>query len=291
MKKTKLLTILLPILALGGLASCGNKNDDEFEYECDTQYHWLKGDTETRTKHRFEDEPEKAIPSTCSVQGKTFKVCKDCGYESSKDSPFADHVLSVDSSLRVNSTCSEAGHDVEKCANCDYTHTIPLEKTAHTFGAGTEKTDGGKTFLEFECSTCHAKSNNLVAFNTVEVDGDTATSGKFPTTAGSFGSWKVSLPAGEYEVWFSAKFSSSGANLPFSGTDSRGIEVKFNGTTVEFDGTKTAENYGLSTSEYKQFTFFNITATGGNDVLELQNPYYRLVFDVASDIVFKPVAK
>ena len=289
MKKTKLL-VLLPLLALGGLSACSG-NDGIIEYGCDKTYHWIIGDEAAKAKHTFEDEPNKKIESTCKENGKTYKICTECGFEKVDDLKLVDHVLSIDESLTVPATCSAEGTKIEKCANCDFTHTIPIAKTAHTFGAGVEKTEGGKTFLEFECSSCHAKGNNLVSFASVESSGDTATSGKMPDTNGEFVSWKVSLPAGQYDVYFSAKFSPSGANYAFSGSNSRGIEVKYNDELVDFDGTKTAENYGLTTTGYKEFTFFKITATGGIDTLAIQNPFYRLVFDVASDIVFRPVAQ
>lgn len=302
MKKGKILSILLPMFVLGGLTACGgtteqsgetqkeeNKEEEKTTYQNDKTYHWTKDDKSDKVKHEYEDEPNKTVQATCTSKGKTFQKCKVCNYEKETEVKMLDHDLVVDEAASKASTCGEAGKKVEKCKNCEFTKSTDLPTSAHTFGAGVEKTEGGKTFLEFECSTCHQKGNNLVSFASVQVDGDTATSGKFPTTDGAFGTWNVSLPAGEYNVYFTAKFSSSGANYAFSGSNSRGIAVKYNDVEVEFDGTKTAEDYGLSTSEFKEFTFFKITATGGNDVLALQNPYYRLVFDVASDIVFRPV--
>lgn len=288
MKKAKLLSILMPLFALGALSGCKPKEEGP-AYSYDKTYHWVEGAEADKARHDYEDEPEKTVQPTCTEKGKTFELCKVCGYEKETPQNMLDHELIEDTEKSVPSTCSVAGKKVEKCKNCTFSKSTDLEKAGHAFGTGVEKTEGGKTFLEFECSTCHQKGNNLVAFNSIEVDGDTATSGKLPNTAGTFGSWKVCLPAGEYQVFFNAKFGDNGENRSFG--DSRGIEVKYNDSMVEFDGTKTAEDHGLTKTAFTRFSFFNIVATGGVDTLEIQNPYYRIVFDINSDIEFIPVVK
>lgn len=271
----------------GGGSSTGG-DEKKPELKMDDKFHWYEGKEGEKEKHKFEYLEDKTVESTCTKKGSKTKKCTVCGKEVPEELNFANHVLSVDTNASTAATCSQDGSTVEKCANCEFTKTTPIDKTAHSFGEGVSKSDDAGNYLEFECATCHAKGTNRVAFNTVEVDGDTATSGKLPSTAGAFGTWKVSLPAGEYDVYLSAKYSSSGAGYKFAGENSRGIEVKYNDANVTFDGDATEVTYGLTTNSYTSFSFFKITATGGIDTLAISNPYYRLVFDVTSYITFIP---
>ena len=140
-------------------------------------------------------------------------------------------------------------------------------------------------YYEYECSTCHNKAESRVKISdAVMVQGTLGDSGsekgKFSSSNNGgttgIGSWKFQLPAGEYDVYFDMKYSTSGEGKTLS---ERGVKVTLNGADVSFDNTVSDDVLGTSTSEFKSITFCSITATGGVDVITLQNPYYRYVFD------------
>lgn len=292
MKKAKLLSILMPLFALGALSGCKPKEEEGPVYSYDKTYHWVEGAEADKARHDYEDEPEKTVLPTCAEKGKTYELCKVCGYEKETPKNALDHELIEDTEKSVPSTCSVAGKKVEKCKNCSFTTTTDLEKTSHTFGEGVSKTDSAsRQYKEYECSICHTKtikySIKFNSFNSTNAPSASDDGYKLASSAGKPTSWNVSLEAGEYEVYFSAKYSSTGVGYSLDG---RGIAVKYNDTEVEFDSSLTEEDLGLSTTEYKEFSFFKITATGGQDVLSLENPYYRFVFEGAADITFVKVA-
>ena len=292
MKKAKLLSILMPLLTLGSLSACGPKEEPKTEYSYDKTYHWVEGAEADKAKHDYQDEPEKTIQPTCTEKGKTFELCKVCGYEKETPQNMLDHELVEDTAQGKAATCSEKGKIVEKCKNCTFTKTTDLEKTSHSFGEGVSKTDSAsRAYKEFECSICHSKtikySVKFNSFNSTNAPSASDDGYKLASSTGKPTTWNVSLEAGEYEVYFSAKYSSTGAGYSLDG---RGIAVKYNNTEVEFDSSLTEEDLGLSTDEYREFSFFKITATGGQDVLSLENPYYRFVFEGAADITFVKVA-
>ena len=333
MKKAKLLSILVPLMAMG-LAGCGNGSPtikDGTKYESDTSSHWTVGDdgtAGTKEKHTFVEDAAKSTPATCSAKGEKVEVCSVCGYEKKtsvskaahtyvedttaseastcskagkkvekcsacddvKETALSklDHTYVEDTSAKVNPTCSTEGKKVEKCSVCQDVKETALPKSAHTLGAGTQKTENGRTFSEYECSTCHNKVTSMIAFNTFTVEAGSFENGKISQDPVGRITWNVQLPAGEYDVYFEAKFSSSsGANRTF---ETRRVELTYNGTAVDYDKTKTAEDVGLDSSSYKAFTFCKITATGGVDKMTLENPNYRLVFDTAGYINFVPVS-
>ena len=289
MKKTKLLALLMPLLALS-MSGCGEEEKAP-EYMHDKNNHWLvdaEGNVQegSKAKHDYEEVAEKAVAATCSADGKKVEKCKVCGEEKESKVNKLNHELVDDAASNVAASCSQEGKTVQKCKNCDYKKETPIAKTAHTLGAGVEKTEGGKTYLEYECSVCHQKTTNMIKFTEWESIVGTFESGKLSTEPFGIPTWNVNLPAGEYNVYFEAKYSSSGAGKNM--TD-RSVAVTYNGADVSFDATLTEADLGLSTSEYREFTFFKITATGGNDKLTLQNPHYRFVFNPDGYIVFRPV--
>lgn len=334
MKKSKLLSILVPLMAMG-LAGCGNgstTNKDGTKYESDTSSHWTVGDdgsASTKEKHTFVEDASKSTPATCSAKGEKVEVCSVCGYEKItsvskaahtyvedtaasekptcskagkkvekctvcgdvKETGFSklEHTYVEDTSAKVNPTCSTEGKKVLKCSVCQDVKEITLPKSAHTLGTGTEKTENGRTFYEYECSTCHNKVSSMIKFNTYTVEAGSFADGKISKDPVGKIAWTFQLPAGEYDVYFEVKFSSSSsaANRTFA---SRKVELTFNDEPLTYDNEKTPEEVGMTSSGYTSCTFFKITATGGIDKLTISNPDYRLVFDDTGYINFKPVA-
>lgn len=260
MKKTRILSFLIPLLSMS-LIGCENAEPEaptpitgEREYKYDRMYHWYELDSagnvdkETKAKHTYEDVPEKSTNATCNAEGQKISKCKICGYE-----------------------------------NID-----PIAKTAHSLGGGTTKTENGREYIEYECSICHEKVKNIVRFKDYVKLSGTIEDGKLSTDPVGVATWNIMLPAGDYDVYFEAKYSSSGEGKKLS---ERGIDVTFNDENVSFNSSLTEKDIGMSSTEYKPFTFFKITATGGIDSLSLSNAHYRFVFDLEGYITFKPVVK
>ena len=282
----------MPLFAMS-LVGCGEKGETETneKFESDATNHWKvaeDGSKVDKAKHTFAEDTSKAKAATCSTEGEKVEVCSVCGYEKTSKINKLDHTYVEDTAASKAATCSTEGKKVEKCSACQDVKETPIAKTAHTLGAGTAKTDDkGREYTDFECSVCHQTVSTRIAFNTFEEISGTFAEGKIAKDGGEIG-WTFQLPAGDYDVYFEAKFSSSsGGNRTF---ETRKVVVSYNGNNVEYDTSKTAEDVGMNSSEYKACTFFTIKATGGVDKMTMQNPNYRLVFDTEGYIVFKPVA-
>lgn len=283
----------MPLFAMS-LAGCGNTDDkkDDQKMEFNTTNHWTVAEDGTvgeKAKHTFEEDKSKAKAATCSAEGEKVEKCTVCGYEKKTTLSKLSHEFVEDAAASTTSTCSVPGKKVEKCKNCTEKKETDLPLAAHTLsGAGTAKTDDkGREYTEYYCSTCRGVVSTRIAFNTFEVTQGSFESGKISQDPVGEIAWNVQLPAGDYDVYFEAKFSSSsGANRTF---ETRKVNLNYNGVDVEYDKTKTAEDVGMNSSDFVAFTFCSITATGNVDTMKLQNPNYRLVFDTDGYIVFKPV--
>ena len=292
MKKIKVLSILMSLMAMG-LAGCGNNGGGKAaKYGSDASGHWTlaaDGTKGEKAKHDLKEDASKGKAATCKEAGEKVEVCSVCGYEKKTTVNKLAHTYVEDTAASQAATCSAEGKKVEKCSVCQDVKETPIAKSAHTLGAGTAKTDDkGREYTDFECSVCHATVSTRIAFNTFTIIGGDFKDGKISQDPVGEIAWNVQLPAGDYDVFFEAKFSSSsGANRTF---ETRKVNLNYNGEDVEYDKNKTAEDVGLTSSGFNAFTFCTITATGGVDTMKLQNPNYRLVFDTEGYIVFKPVA-
>ena len=276
------------------LVGCGNGEDKgEAKREFDSSGHWIieaDGTKGAKEKHTLVEDASKAKAATCKDEGEKVEVCSVCGYEKKSSVSKLNHNYVEDASAYKAPTCKDEGEKVEKCSVCSDVKKTTLPKSAHTLGAGTEKTEGGRTYFEYECSTCHNKVNSMIPFNTYIVEaGSFDADGKISKEPVGRIGWNFQLPAGEYDVYFEVKFSSSSsaANKTFA---SRKVELTFNGEPLTYDNEKTPEEVGMTSSGFTSCTFFKITATGGIDKLTISNPDYRLVFDSTGYINFKPVA-
>ena len=88
-----------------------------------------------------------------------------------------------------------------------------------------------------------------------------------------------------------AKVSSSGNGKPFAGESSRGVVIKVNGFESQANvyGARTEVEAGLNTSERVQFVLGLVYLTGGEDSIYIENRYYRIDFDAASDVIFAEI--
>ena len=118
-------------------------------------------------------------------------------------------------------------------------------------------------------------------------DGD----GKLGTNATDYVKFSVKAPkAGVYQMILKASCSSSGDSYKFAGESSRGFDVKIN-TYEDQDNVYGARLYsdaGLDHSEKRAFVFALVQLSGPEfeDEIEFRNPYYRMKFDTAADLVF-----
>ena len=111
-------------------------------------------------------------------------------------------------------------------------------------------------------------------------------SGKLPTTPGATVVWKVKAPkAGIYQMIMKGKVSSSGDS---SSLGSRHLYAKVNGFESQSNGygDRMYDDAGLDHDNYNAFVVALVNLTGNEDAISLENPYYRVVFDMESDVVF-----
>ncbi len=118
-------------------------------------------------------------------------------------------------------------------------------------------------------------------------DGD----GKLGTNATDYVKFSIKAPkAGVYQMILKASCSSSGDDYPFAGSSSRGFDVKIN-TYEDQDnvyGSRLWTDANLDHSEKRPFIFALVQLSGPEfeDEVEFRNPYYRMKFDTAADLVF-----
>ena len=96
--------------------------------------------------------------------------------------------------------------------------------------------------------------------------------------------------AGVYQMILKASVSSSGDEHPFAGESSRGFDVKVNGFEDQDNvyGARLFSDANLDYNEKRAFIFALVQLNGPTyeDEIEFRNPYYRLKFDTAADLVF-----
>ena len=78
--------------------------------------------------HSYKD-GEVLTPSTCEEHGLMQIVCENCGNESQKELPLAEH---EDETIIEEPTCSEQGREYQKCVECGReTNVTVIEKVPH----------------------------------------------------------------------------------------------------------------------------------------------------------------
>ena len=115
--------------------------------------------------------------------------------------------------------------------------------------------------------------------------------GKLGTDADSYVTFKLKAPkAGVYQMILKASCSSSGDDYKFAGSSSRGFDVKINGYEDQDNvyGDRLYTDAGLNHDTKEAFVFALVQLNGPDyeDEIQFRNPYYRMKFDVNSDIVF-----
>ena len=100
----------------------------------------------------------------------------------------------------------------------------------------------------------------------------------------------VAPKAGKYQLLVKAKFSAGQYALNNSNGDSdtRGIFVTLNGEDVDIMGSRNGEDCGMNDSTFEYFVLapeLNLRGPGQEDTFTFGNPYYRLVFDLESDVI------
>ena len=115
--------------------------------------------------------------------------------------------------------------------------------------------------------------------------------GKLGTDAADYVKFSVKAPkAGIYQMILKASCSSSGDSYPFAGSSSRGFDVKVNGFEDQDNvyGARLYSDANLDHNEKRAFIFALVQLNGPTyeDEVEFRNPYYRMKFDTAADLVF-----
>lgn len=115
--------------------------------------------------------------------------------------------------------------------------------------------------------------------------------GKLGTDSTSYVTFKLKAPkAGVYQMILKASCSSSGDQYPFAGSSSRGFDVIVNGYEDQDNvyGERLYSDAGLDHDEKRPFIFALVQLNGPDyeDEIQFRNPYYRMKFDTASDLVF-----
>lgn len=101
----------------------------------------------------------KTVKSTCSKQGYTVNVCKNCGCELGSRSylPFAEHVYSR--KVVVSPTCNTTGYAVYECENCEKkVGRVTLAKLNHNVESWTVERQAdykNEGVEKGECILCH----------------------------------------------------------------------------------------------------------------------------------------
>ena len=130
-------------------------------------------------------------------------------------------------------------------------------------------------------------------------DYDTASAGSFDSDgkispqneASAYVNFNVKAPkAGVYQMILKASCSSSGDEYPFSGSSSRGFDVKINGYEDQDNvyGDRLYTDANLDHNEKRAFIFALVQLNGPDyeDEISFRNPYYRLKFDMNADLIF-----
>ena len=123
-------------------------------------------------------------------------------------------------------------------------------------------------------------------------EGSIDDNGKLPTSAGKSVTYNVkAAKAGLYQMIMKGKVSSSGDSYSFAGSSSRGIKVSVNGDEEQANvyGDRMYDDAGLDHDDFNEFVLAVVILTGGEDSVAFENPYYRIVFDVDSDVVFAEI--
>lgn len=165
----------------------------------------------------------------------------------------------------------------EECpALIDTTSWTAGKSAANSYGANyTQLSGGGKVGVKIAIGDYDPES-----------EGSIGSDGKLPTTSGATVVWNVKAPvAGVYQMIMRGKVSSSGDDYSFDG---RHIYVTVNGDQEESNnyGERMYDDAGLDHDEIRPFIVALVKLTGNEDAISLENPYYRVVFDTESDVVF-----
>lgn len=262
MKKTKLigLTTLLLSLGISGCFGTGSATpkDDPDEIKDGTltgtnDGHYMvdsKGNRISEIQpHTLEDYPGDAThvvkEPTCSLPGKAFQKCKECGKIVDKVLPVVDHDYQPSSDPTKAATCTRAG--LEECTMCHKTRETG-SALGHKFGAGEAVTGQGANDAAVKKQTCTVCNVNeyVIEVATAKMQLASGSSWKTDPSTGHFKlngdgqscSFTFKLPAGGkfkmYERAYMDSYSNNYDKKAFFATDSVcNIEVKVNNTTVD----------------------------------------------------------
>ena len=160
--------------------------------------------------------------------------------------------------------------------------------------AGTAATNAfGKNYIPL------TGADGSVGVKIALTDADTGASGSFESDgkigpqneASAYVKFSLKAPkAGVYQMILKASVSSSGDEHPFAGESSRGFDVKINDYEDQANvyGSRLYSDAGLDHDEKRAFIFALVQLNGPDfeDEIAFRNPYYRMKFDMTSDLIF-----
>lgn len=164
---------------------------------------------------------------------------------------------------------------------------VVIDTSAWTAGTPAQN-KAGKTYTPL--TSAAGKNGVKIAF--ADVSSGAYDGSKLSSSADSGVTYQVkAAKAGIYQMIMKAKVSSSGNGKPFAGESSRGVVIKVNGFESQANvyAARTEVEAGLNTSERVQFVLGLVNLTGGEDSIYIENRYYRIDFDTASDVIFAEI--
>ena len=173
-------------------------------------------------------------------------------------------------------------------------YTFPEENpmpVSRNWTAGTPaQNSDGKTYTPLTDSAAKKVGVKIAITDySDDSEGNIGDDGKLPTTAGASVTYHVKAArAGAYQMILKGKVSSSGDSYSFAGSSSRGIKVTVNDDEdlANVYGDRLYDDAGLDHDNYNPFVLAIVLLTGNEDAVAFENPYYRIVFDTESDVVF-----
>ena len=216
-----------------------------------------------------------------------------CNNDKSSVAPSTNKPASSQTSTAKPSTTTQTPASTTSSAAPAVEYPTVLPRT-WTEGAKANNTDG-KEYVHLSDATANKVG---VKIKITDFNSDSTASfdenGKLPNgqnNADKVLKYSVVAPkAGKYQLLVKAKFSAGQYALNNSNGDSdtRGIFVTLNGEDVDIMGSRNGEDCGMNDTTFEYFVLapeLNLRGPGQEDTFTFGNPYYRLVFDLDSDVI------
>ena len=169
MKKTKILTVLGVLLAMGITACNGGGESSDVQSQDTPATSQQGGGDQSEHKHEYGDWTQTKAP-TCTEKGTEERVCS-CGDKQTRDVKALGHDWN-EWDVKAEATCAAPGSRERTCKVCGEKETEVLPQLAHDFGDDAEKVDvleeeGSVKEEMYKCKNCTTTS---VRWSALEYD-------------------------------------------------------------------------------------------------------------------------